>query len=125
MPGKLGDPYGVTPRAEPVKGCRPTQAWLEVWSLRTGSTDERVLRRTLSITTDMESAKPWSTSLSTMTDVRMVKLPFKYSLRPASYPGQITYLDAFSCSKYDLSPSQDGRRRGYMFAILCCDAFSR
>jgi hypothetical protein len=34
-------------------------------------------------------------------------------------------LYAFSCSKYDLSPGQDGRRRGPKFAILCCDAYSR
>jgi hypothetical protein len=108
-----------------VKGRRPSRAWLRVWSLRTGSTDESVLRKTLDVTTDMESAKPWSAALSTMTDAHMVKLPFKSSLRPASYPGQITYLDAFSCSKYDLPPTADGRRRGFKFALLCCDAFSR
>jgi hypothetical protein len=67
-----------------VKGCRPSRAWLEVWALRTGSTDERILRRILSVTTDMESAKPRSASLSTMTDARMVRLPFKDSLRSAS-----------------------------------------
>jgi hypothetical protein len=52
-------------------------------------------------------------------------MPFKTSLRPASYPGQITYLDAFSCSKYDLPPTVDGRRRGFRFGLLCCDAYSR
>jgi hypothetical protein len=109
-----------------VKGRRPSRAWLiKVWSRRKGSTDESVLRKTLVVTTDMESAKPWSAALSKMTDAQMVKLPFKSSLRPASYPGQITYIDAFSCSKYDLPPTVDGRRRGFKYGLLCCDAYSR
>jgi hypothetical protein len=59
----------------------------------------------------MESEKPRSAALSTLNDARMRRLSHTNSLRTASYPGEITYLDVFSCSKYDLPPGQNGDRR--------------
>lgn len=74
----------------------------------------------------MMSSVPRSAELNTLTDARMRRLPHEQQLHKAEYPGEITYLDVFSVSKFDLPvESIEGKRSGYQYAVLFVDAYSR
>ena len=74
----------------------------------------------------MMSSVPRSAELNALADARMRRLPHVQQLRRAEYPGEVTYLDVYSASNFDLPvESFDGKRLGLKYAVLVQDAYSR
>jgi hypothetical protein len=124
-PGKLTGPSGAAGRAGKERGGSPSLSWQGIWSLRTDSTDARLLARTRDAVDGMESHAPRSAELSTLTDSRMRRTTHEESLSRALFAGEITYMDVYSASKHDLSVGLNGERAGMRYAVLFVDAFSR
>jgi len=100
--------------------------WLRLWSLRSGTVDKTLLARTRVAVDDMEGQAPMSSDLNTLSDARMRRLTHELPLPDAKAAGEITYLDVYSASKFDLPVKNiDGERSGFKYAILFVDAYSR
>ncbi len=82
--------------------ARVEDAWLRLWSVRLGTVDERLLRRTRGAVLGMEGSAPASAGLATLSDARMKKVLHKESFARAASPLDVVHMDVVSVSLMDL-----------------------
>jgi hypothetical protein len=100
-------------------------AWLRLWATRTGTTDEKLLRRTCDAALNMETKKPHDADLVTMKDAQMTRLSHSRGFPRAQAPLDVVHMDVVSVRKLDLPAAVDGSRRGLKYGVVFVDDYSK
>lgn len=137
QPGPFGNPAwrrvtavapdGGNGPVAPVVAQHPhfSARWLNLWSVRLGTTDRRALERTFAAATRMESARPLASSLDVQSQAKMRRLSFKGSFPRARVPWATVHMDTFRVRKRDLPQTAEGDDIGMPWSLVCVDDHSR
>jgi len=99
-------------------------AWLRTWGNRLGTSDSRLLSRTLMASLGMGDAALHSAELTTLDDNNMRRMSFKRGMPRARCPLAVVHMDLVKVDKLSLPKNVDGHVIGFQYALVCVDDYS-
>jgi len=99
-------------------------AWLRTWGNRLGTSDSRLLSRTLMASLGMGDAALHSAELTTLDDNNMRRMSFKRGMPRARCPLAVVHMDLVKVDKLSLPKGVDGNVIGFQYALVCVDDYS-